>query len=432
MSVEDKKKVAVIGAGPRGLAVAYQLIQDGYIPIVYEASSKPGGMSCSFDFSGIEIERFYHFHCTSDDDFFTLLEELHLQSKLHWVKTKMGFYFQGRVQAWGTPQALLLFSGLSLIAKLRYALHAFYATKIKRWKHLDSLLATEWVQKWIGKKAYDVLWRKLFELKFYEFADKLSAAWIWSRIRRIGLSRYNIFHEKLGYLEGGSATLIDALVDYIGYHGGKVYLESPVTKVHIKHDKVVGLEVNSKVQSFDHVISTVPLPYVSAMIPDFPEKIHQQYKQIDNVAVVCVIAKLRKSVSPYFWLNIHDPNMDIPGIVEYSNLRPMEESIVYIPYYMPGTYQKYGYDDAYFENEVTQYLQKINPSLQNEDFISIVVSRYRYAQPVCPPHFLQQLPPISGVFEGLWVADTSYYYPEDRGISESIGFGRSLAKKAVQ
>jgi hypothetical protein len=29
------------------------------------------------------------------------------------------------------------------------------------------------------------------------------------------------------------------------------------------------------------------------------------------------------------------------------------------------------------------------------------------------------------------VADTSYYYPEDRGISESIGFGRRLAKDAL-
>jgi hypothetical protein len=31
----------------------------------------------------------------------------------------------------------------------------------------------------------------------------------------------------------------------------------------------------------------------------------------------------------------------------------------------------------------------------------------------------------------LWVADTSYYYPEDRGISESIGFGRRMAREAV-
>ena len=28
--------------------------------------------------------------------------------------------------------------------------------------------------------------------------------------------------------------------------------------------------------------------------------------------------------------------------------------------------------------------------------------------------------------EGLLVADTSYYYPEDRGISESVDLGRKI------
>ena len=41
------------------------------------------------------------------------------------------------------------------------------------------------------------------------------------------------------------------------------------------------------------------------------------------------------------------------------------------------------------------------------------------------------LPPAKLPVRGLWVADTSYYYPEDRGISESIGFGRNMAKDSV-
>jgi hypothetical protein len=41
------------------------------------------------------------------------------------------------------------------------------------------------------------------------------------------------------------------------------------------------------------------------------------------------------------------------------------------------------------------------------------------------------LPPVRLPIEGLWAADTSYYYPEDRGISESIAFGRKLAKQVL-
>lgn len=70
----QNKKIAVIGAGPMGLAVAYQLVKDGFEPIVYEADDRVGGMTATFDFDGLEIERYYHFHCTSDVDFFKVLD----------------------------------------------------------------------------------------------------------------------------------------------------------------------------------------------------------------------------------------------------------------------------------------------------------------------------------------------------------------------
>ena len=34
------EKIAVIGAGPMGLAVAYQLVQDGYQPVIFEAGDR--------------------------------------------------------------------------------------------------------------------------------------------------------------------------------------------------------------------------------------------------------------------------------------------------------------------------------------------------------------------------------------------------------
>ena len=196
------QRIAVLGAGPMGLAVAYQLARDGHKPIVFEADDRVGGMAAAFDFSGLSIERYYHFHCISDHAFLTMLDELELADKMHWVETKMGYWYQGRLQPWGNPVALLKFRGLSLVAKFRYGLHAFLATKRKDWKPLDHVEATSWIKRWVGKEAYEVLWRRLFYYKFYYYTNNLSAAWIWSRIRRIGRSRYSLFREKLGYLEG--------------------------------------------------------------------------------------------------------------------------------------------------------------------------------------------------------------------------------------
>jgi len=426
-----KDKIAVLGAGPMGLAVAYQLTLDGYEPIIYEADDRVGGMTATFDFNGLEIERYYHFHCTSDMDFLQILEELGIQDKICWTETKMGYWFQGRLQPWGNPIALLKFKGLSFTAKIRYGLHAFISTKLNNWRPLDGAEASGWIKKWVGNEAWEVLWRRLFDYKFYNYANDLSAAWIWSRIRRIGRSRYSLFREKLGYLKGGSATLLDSLVSVIEKRGGHINLQSPVERVIIEDGRVKGVQVKGGFYEFSKVISTVPLPYVSKIIPDLPINILNQFSSIKNIAVVCVIAKLRKSVSENFWLNTNDPEMDIPGLVEYSNLRPLDSHVVYIPFYVPGEHPLFSESDDSFINKTKRYLSKINPGLNEGDFIDIRVSRYRYAQPICGPNFLNTIPDLDLPVRGLWVADTSYYYPEDRGISESIGFGRGLAKKAT-
>jgi protoporphyrinogen oxidase len=152
--------IAVLGAGPMGLAVAYQLARDGHRPVVFEADDRVGGMTAAFDFAGLKIERYYHFHCTSDHAFLKVLDELGLAAKMNWVETKMGYWYQNRLQPWGNPKALLTFKGLSLVAKFRYALHAFLSMKRNDWKPLDHRNATQWIKAWVGEEAFEILWRR--------------------------------------------------------------------------------------------------------------------------------------------------------------------------------------------------------------------------------------------------------------------------------
>ena len=413
-----------------GLAVAYQLTRDGHEPIVFEADDRVGGMTATFDFNGLEIERYYHFHCISDHAFLGMLVELNIAHKMNWVETKMGYWYQNKLQAWGNPMALLSFKGLGLVAKFRYGLHAFMSTKRENWKPLDNVDASAWILRWVGAEAYEVLWRRLFDYKFYDHVGNLSAAWIWSRIRRIGRSRYSLFKEKLGYLEGGSKTFLNAMQTEIEKNGGVFRLKCPVTKVVMNNQHVVGVEAAGQFEAFDKVISTIPLPYVARVMPDLPADVISKFLALKNIAVVCVIVKLTKTLTENFWLNINDPDMDIPGLVEYTNLQPLDQHIVYVPFYMPGEHPKFADADEVFIGKVKRYLQKINLGLKDADFLDLRVSRYRYAQPICVPGYLNKLPPVALPVEGLWVADTSYYYPEDRGISESIGFGRQIAKDA--
>ena len=209
-------------------------------------------------------------------------------------------------------------------------------------------------------------------------------------------------------------------------------MSTPVSRVVIEDGAVKGIQQGDQFHAFDKVISTVPLPFVSRLMPDLPDDILQKFRDTKNIAVVCVIAKLKKAVTDNFWLNTNDPEMDIPGLVEYTNLRPLENHIVYVPFYMPADNPKFAEPDSAFLDKVRRYLRKINPTLVESDFIELRASRYRHAQPICEPGHLDRLPPMALPVKGLWVADTSYYYPEDRGISESIEFGRNMARAAVE
>ena len=155
---------------------------------VYEADSVIGGMSASFDFAGLRIERFYHFICRSDQPYFALLEELGISGKLRWTHTRMGYFHAGCMSEWGNPLALLRFPGLGLVGKIRYGLLAFTSIKRWGWRGLDKLDAVSWLKRWVGEDCYRLLWKRLFELKFYQYTPDLSAAWIWARMRRLGTS----------------------------------------------------------------------------------------------------------------------------------------------------------------------------------------------------------------------------------------------------
>jgi len=421
-----KKKAVIIGAGIMGLTAAFELLKKGYQVTVYESGDRTGGMSAHFNFGGLDIERYYHFICKPDTPYFRMLRELGLQHTLKWNDTRMGYYYEGKLYNWGNPAALFAFPKLNMLSKFRYALHAFSSTKRCRWQALDHLDAVSWIKKWIGRAAYDVLWKNLFELKFHQYTHNLSAAWIWTRIKRVGLSRKNIFKEEMGYLEGGSKTLFTALEREIAELGGEIVLNTPVQMV----ESAKGQKQIRTARGEDHadiVISTIPLPYVPEL---FPSEKDNRYAEFKNIAVVCLVFKLKKSVTGNFWLNINDRQIDIPGIVEYSNLNPNTGShIVYAPYYLPRTHPLFSKPDGFFTARVKGYLKRINPELGEDDIISARVFRYRYAQPICPPGYLDSLPDINRG-NGIFIADTSHYYPEDRSVSESIRLAREIVGMA--
>lgn len=422
-------KVVVLGAGAMGLAAAYRALCLGHRVTLLEAAPEPGGMAAHVDFGGVSIERYYHFVCKSDAPTFALMRELGISDRMRWRTTSMAYYIGGALHRWGDPVSLLRFPLLSLVEKLRYGALMFTSTRLNSWPALEHVSAKNWIERWCGRRVYATLWKPLFDLKFYQYADDVSASWIWTRIRRVGRSRKSLMQEELGFIEGGTQTLVDALMSAIEAKGGEVRLGTPATRVMVREGRVTGVAAGETVFECDHVISTVPTPLIDALIPDLPEASRTAYAAIENIGVVCVLLKLRRSVTPHFWVNIVDPAATVPGIIEFTNLRalPGGETIVYVPFYMPTGIALWERPDDVFVAEALDSVRLVNPALGPDDLIDATLGRLKHAQPVCPPGFQASIPPVQTPIAGLQVADTCFYYPEDRGISESVRLGQAMA-----
>ena len=90
---------------------------------------------------------------------------------------------------------------------------------------------------------------------------------------------------------------------------------------------------------FDAVISTVPLPLVAPMLEagGADAALVRRYSSQISVACACVVLQTRQPITGNFWTNINDARFAIPGIIEFSNLRPLQGHIIYVPITCPPT-----------------------------------------------------------------------------------------------
>jgi protoporphyrinogen oxidase len=203
------RRAIVIGGGPAGIKAAHELVKAGAEVTLLESAPVLGGLASAFDVQGVRIERYYHFICKGDD---------HLVETL--TSSPSPTSSTGAIRAWRIsstagciPSSPHRAPEVSRPAPGRPRARGVAVKLAQRMREEDvaPLKATAWLRHMFGERSYRVIWEPLMRFKFSEHADEVSAAWIWARMVRLGRSRTSPWREELGYIEGGSATVIDAL-----------------------------------------------------------------------------------------------------------------------------------------------------------------------------------------------------------------------------
>lgn len=406
----DRRTVAVIGGGVSGLASAFRLADLGHSVTLIEGDGQLGGLGTTFPYGKGRLEKFYHCILPNDDALIRLIGAVGLGDQLLWRQTGMGFMYQGRVHSLNGPLDVLRFSPLGVIDRLRLGLLAVRARLGGLNPKLDHVRVPDWIKQTVGERAFEILWRPLLEAKIGDAYPAIPALWLSSRLHREKSSQ----KEVKGCLTGGYGSLIDALEQALVERGAVIRLRQRVSAI----DKVgAAMRLtydDGSTEMFDTVVATSPLVQFQDLTRnlDIPSTLREL--RLDYQGVVSGVFLLRKPLSPYYWMPIVDSGATAQGLIEMSNLVPLERSdglyVTYMVNYTHRTSALFARSDEELLAGYRDDLARLFPG-SPDDIVDQFLFRAPFVEPLWTLGYASRRPSPSVIPGRLYLAGTAQVYP---------------------
>ena len=434
-------RVGIIGGGVAGLAAAYHLTKEGHFAEVFEVAPFLGGQASTFDVFGGRLERGYHHLFVSDTEIADLIQELGLGGKLAWLESTVGFYHGGKIWDFASPMDLLRFKPLPFLDRIRVGFWTFILQKTKSYSKFEGVTARDWLSKRMGRRGYEVIWEPLLRGKFGEFYDKIGMTWIWNKVTLRVASRKGAGQvEHLGYPMGSFGEVIEVLADRIAQQGGVIHTSASVTQIVEADGSATAMEVQleggeTERREYDAIIATTPSYVFTRLAPAMPPEYQSKLENVDYLSAVLMVLVMDRPFTNKYWMNIADPNMPFVALIEHTNLIDKElyggKHILYISNYPSRDNELYQMSGDELMDLFVPHLQKINPDFERSWVIEYHHHRVDGAQPIVGVNYGAGIPDHRTPVQGLYLANTTQIYPEDRGTNYSVRMGRQVARMVV-
>jgi protoporphyrinogen oxidase len=431
-------RVGIVGGGIGGLAAAYELRKLGHEVELFEAAPRLGGQVITFPVAGTQLESFYHHIFTSDTDVIEYINELGLGDRLRWIHSAVGYYTRNRVYPFVTARDLLNFDALGLIDRIRLGLVSLYLQRKSDYSSYERVTAEKWLRTSIGDAAYETVWEPLLRGKFGSEASEIAMVWLWGKLRlRFGSREKGVGRERLGYLLGSFGQIMERLAERVRQSGSEVHTGVAVKRIEARGGQVTGIEVDhpgegTRFHACDAVVATVPSNVFLRMAPELPESYTERLTGKRYQAVMCLILVMDRQLTPVYWLNIGDRSIPFVATIEQTNLIGPEhyqgKHIIYLSNYLDRNLPIYAKDADGVLEEYLPHLRKLNPDFRREWIQEYYLFKNDAGQPIITTNYAGRIPDLRTPVRGLYLANTTQIYPEDRGQNYSI----RLARRAVK
>lgn len=424
------KTVAIIGAGPAGLAAAYELLSQSneYQVIIYEKDDSVGGLSKTFEFEGGRVDIGGHRFFTKSSDVLCLWENIlpisdkgmlarDRKSHILWNSKLIDYPIEFNIQ---TMQVLGLIEGAKV------AISYLQSKCIRKdIKNLEDFYVDRF-----GRKLYSIFFRDYTRKLWGMPANKLSPDWGTQRIQNVSLSE--VFWSLLGinnhpkersfitqyrYPAFGAGQFWNALADRIVKMGGHIETNCFVNHLHMDDTHILSVEYKLQEQSIkkdcDYVISSMPLSELVMVVENSPIEVREIGKKLHYRDMVIVgidlpgesMGRMFPKVQKDSWLYMQDVTMTFGRIQILNNWSPYavkakDHILLELEYFCDKGDALWLEDDAMLIKESLAELIQCGICSSDATISSYLVKRIEKAYPVYTDGY-NQLDAVEEWIEGI-------------------------------
>lgn len=421
-------RIGIIGAGFTGLSAAYQLAKKGHVVTVFEKDSAPGGLAVGYkekewDWS---LEKHYHHWFTNDNSVLRLASEINVDVLTKRPKTSS--YVNGVIYQLDSPKTVLTFPKLTIFERIRMASVLAALRFNPFWKPLENYTANKILPVYMGEKAYKLLWKPLMVNKFGAFADEISLAWFWARIKKRTSS--------LAYPEGGYLQFANELVNNLKKNNVQFFFNTEVKQIKSTDNVQISFDIRNlkfEIRNFDKVIVTLPSFFFIKIAPQLPQEYKQKLLQLKGLGAINLVLRFKKQFlkDGTYWLSVCDASSPIMAVVEHTNFMDKKyynnEHLVYLGNYVAHDHQYMTKNEHELLEIFDPFLKKLNPSYKH-DLIGVKAFKTPFAQPIIPINYSHILPPLKTPLRNVYLANIQQVYPWDRGTNYAVELGEKVTR----
>ena len=327
-------RVAVIGAGPAGLTLAYLLAKRGFDVTVLEGTDMVGGISQTARYKGYRFDIGGHRFFTKIGPVQELWEEL-LGDDFIDVPRLSRIHYDGKYFNYPL-KALNALTGLGPINALRILASYLHA---KLWPTPVEETFEQWVTNRFGSRLYEIFFRTYTEKVWGIPCTEIRAEWAAQRIQGLSLARALLNATALNRRDPGIKSLIntfkyprlgpgqmwEACRDRLIERGGRVLMRHHVRQVEMTDGRATAVIADGPGGTVrigaEHVVSSTDVRALVRALGDAAPPVAREAAEGLRYRDFLVVALILdgERLFPDNWIYVHTPGVKVGRIQNFNN-----------------------------------------------------------------------------------------------------------------